>query len=112
MKTFEEIKALKKEYLDCTPNDLMTSIQSSNESLLNFYYIIPDTFLSGFLYFFTCKDIMKTYGTRLNELFVNTYLLLKDKIHQPILEHLIVTILYSPFQSTKTKNKILFDILN
>lgn len=112
LKTFEEIKALKKEYLDCTPNDLMTSIQSSNESLLNFYYIIPDTFLSGFLYFFTCKDIMTTYGTRLNELFVNTYLLLKDKIHQPILEHLIVTILYSPFQSTKTKNKILFDILN
>ena len=112
IKSFDELKKQKKEYLDCTPNDLLPPFQASNEVAFCLFYLIPDTVFPGYLYFLNSKEIVNAYGQRLNELFVKAYSILKDKVHQPILEHLILTILNSPLQSVKAKNKILFDILN
>ena len=77
-----------------------------------FFISYPDTIFCGFLFFFQNKEIMTNSNKKINELFVKTYNILKDKTFQTIFEDLISTILENSYQSISAKAKLLLDILN
>ena len=77
-----------------------------------FFISYPDTIFCGFLFFLQNEEMMLKSKEIINELFVRTYSILKDRTFQTILEDLISTALESPLQQDSSKSKFLLDILN
>ena len=61
----------------------------------NIFIVYPDIILSGFLFFFECKEIVEKYSKYLLELFLYTYRHFRDKFYDPLLEHLLNRIMFN-----------------
>ena len=116
LRNIDDLKKIKTEQIDCIIND-KDKDKEKNKILTpinNMFIIYPDVILSGFLFFFQCKEIVEKYYNFLLELFLYTYRHFRDKYYEPLLEDLLDKIMFNPYLKDKSEEKItfMFKLLN
>ena len=120
LRSFEDIQKIKTENIECILNDKEKEKDKDKEkekknimTINNMFIVYPDIILSGFLFFFECKEIVEKYYKYLFELFKLTYRYFRDKFYDPLLEHLLNTIMFNKYLEDKNEEKtdFMFNIL-
>ena len=113
LREYDDIRKIKDEQIDCIINDRENETNKSLPKIINMILVYPDAILSGFLFFFDCKEIVEKYYNFLLDLFSYTYSYFRDKYYDPILEYLLNKIMFNEYLKDKSdeKNKFMFKIL-
>ena len=114
LRSFDDLQKIKTEQLDCIINDKDKEKNKIFTPINNMFIIYPDVILSGFLFFFQCKEIVEKYYSYLLELFLYTYRHFRDKFYDPLLEDLLDKIMFNEYLKDKSEEKIdfMFKLLN
>ena len=117
LRNFDELEKIKTEYIECVINDKDKDKDKEKKNLMsitNMFIVYPDVILSGFLFFFECKEIVEKYTEPLLEIFLYTYRHFRDKFYDPLLEDLLKKIMYNKYLKDKDeeKNKFMIRLLN
>ena len=113
MKKYEknDLNKIKNENIELTVNE----IENGNKKYLyDMTCIYPDIIFSAFLFFFQCDEIMEKYYYILLELFLQTYIYLRDKFYEPCLIFLIEELILNNKilnKKAEEKNKFIFQFL-
>ena len=117
LRSIDDLKKVKTEQIECILNE-KDKDKDKNKMIINFFNNIfiayPDIILSGFLFFFECKEIVEKYYNNLLELFLYAYRHFRDKFYDPLLEHLLNAIMFNKYLKDKQdeKNRFMFRLLN
>ena len=113
LRDFDELQKIKKEDFDFLINDPERNKNFSLNLINNFLMFYPDIILSGFYFFFDCKEIVEKYYNDLLKLFSYSYRFFRDKYYDNLLEHLLNKILYNEYLKDKLeeKNAFIFKLL-
>ena len=114
LRSFEDLKKVKTETIECILNDKDKDKNKIVNFINNIFIAYPDIILSGFLFFFECKEIVEKYYNSLLELFLYAYRHFRDKFYDPLLEHLLNAIMFNKYLKDKQeeKNRFIFKLLN
>ena len=115
LRNFDDLQKIKTESIECILNDKDKDKEKKSLMLINNMFIVyPDIILSGFLFFFQCKEIVEKYYIYLLELFIYTYRYFRDKFYDPLIEDLMKEIIYNKYLEEKHEEKIkfIFTLLN
>ena len=106
-----ELNKIKNEKIELTVNE----IENPNKKYLyNMTCIYPDIIFSAFLFFFQCDEIMEKYYYIILDLFLHTYVFLRDKFYEPCLIGLIEELVLNNKimkKKSEEKNKFIFQFL-
>ena len=113
LRDFEDLQKNKTEQIDCIINDKEKEDNNILYQIVNILMVYPDIILSGFNFFFDCKEIVEEYYNLLLELFIYTYRYFRDKFYDSLLEHLLNKIMLNKYLKNKMeeKNKFMFNFL-
>ena len=107
LKDFDDLQKIKNEDFDYFINDKDNNNPNINllNNMLMFY---PDIILSGFYFFFDCKEIAQKYYNHLLDLFIYTYRFFRDKFYDELFEYLLNKILFNEYLKDKFEEKNVF----
>ena len=108
LREYDDIKKIKDEQIDCVINDKEKETNNFLKKFINIMLVYPDAILSGFLFFFDCKEILEKYYNVLLELFLYTYFHFQDKYYDSLIEYLLNKIMFNEFFKDKTEIKNIF----
>ena len=114
LRDFEDLQKIKTEQIDCIINDKEKEDKNKLYQIVIILMVYPDIILSGFNFFFDCKEIVEEFYNLLLELFIYTYRYFRDKFYDFLLEHLLNKIMFNKYLKNKIeeKNKFMFKLLN
>ena len=111
LRNVDDLIKIKNEPIDCIINEKEKN--TIIEHMRTILIIYPDLILSGFYFFFDCKEIVEKYYKNLVELFLFAYGHFRDRLYDNLLGHLLHKILFNEYLTDKLgeKNYFIFKLL-